>query len=139
MTQVIGENTRPGLVVDIDNTITIDESGVPYNDKRPNEAMIAKLKEYAAAGWEITLNSSRRMSTHRNDEARVVADIAATTIEWLQRHEVPYDGIRFGKPYAHEGFYVDDKSVRPSEFLRHSPTELRALIAADEKTCRDTK
>ncbi len=136
MPQVQAENARRGLVVDLDNTITIEEPAVAYADKRPNPAVIAKLREYAAAGWEITIASSRRMATHRGDEAKVLADVAGVTIAWLQRHAVPYHGLRFGKPYAHDGFYVDDKAVRPGEFLRASPAELRALLDADERAAQ---
>jgi capsule biosynthesis phosphatase len=54
-------------------------------------------------------------------------------IEWLRRHDVPYDELHIGKPWCGEdGFYVDDRAVRPSEFLSKSYEELRALVKNEE-------
>lgn len=115
------ENTSPVLVIDLDNTITIEEPGVPYPEKTPNLAVIEKMREFHAAGWEIIIYTSRRMQTFSNDEARIVADIGNITLDWLKNHNVPFDGLRFGKPYAHNGFYVDDKAMLPGEFLKMIP------------------
>jgi hypothetical protein len=71
------------------------------------------------------------MATHRNDEGKVLADVGAITLAWLREHGVPFHALRFGKPYAHEGFHVDDKAVRPGEFLAHAPADLRKLLDAD--------
>ena len=42
ITDVKSENDKPVLVIDLDNTITIDEPGVPYPDKKPKEGIIAE-------------------------------------------------------------------------------------------------
>jgi len=118
------ENLAPVMVVDLDNTITIEEPGTPYEDKQPNLPVIEKMRELAGAGCRLIIYSSRRMETFSSDEARVVADIAETTTRWLKRHEVPYHGLRFGKPYARNGLYVDDKAIRPDEFVRMSLAEI---------------
>lgn len=115
------ENYAPVLVMDLDGTITIDEPAISYADKAPNMAVIEKMREFAKAGWNIIIHTSRRMQTFGNDEARVVADTARVTQSWLERHQVPYNGLRFGKPYAHQGFYVDDKAVTPQRFLKMRP------------------
>jgi capsule biosynthesis phosphatase len=53
-------------------------------------------------------------------------------ITWLQRHQVPFDEIHVGKPWCgFDGFYVDDRAVRPSEFLTLSLTEIHALLAKE--------
>jgi hypothetical protein len=31
-----------------------------------------------------------------------------------------------------EGFYVDDNSIRPSEFMRYSLAEINTLLAAEK-------
>jgi len=52
---------------------------------------------------------------------------------WLERHEVPHDQVIVGKPWCgFEGFYVDDKTVRPSEFARMRHDEIQALLAAEK-------
>ena len=49
-------------------------------------------------------------------------------MEWLQRHEVPFDEIYVGKPWCgHEGFYVDDKAIRPDEFAKLSYDQIKDL------------
>lgn len=121
LAEVKAENARPVMVIDLDNTITIDEPGTPYPDKKPNRAVIDKMRAFRAAGWELVIFTSRRMETCGGDESRVLANVGQITLDWLSRHEVPFDGIRFGKPYARRGFYVDDKSMTPEAFLAMDP------------------
>jgi capsule biosynthesis phosphatase len=53
-------------------------------------------------------------------------------VDWLKRHEVPFDEIHVGKPWCgFDGFYVDDKAIRPTEFLSLTYDEIRALIGKD--------
>ena len=50
-------------------------------------------------------------------------------IEWLDKHNVPYDEIIVGKPWCGtDGFYIDDRAIRPSEFLRYDYNEIINLI-----------
>jgi capsule biosynthesis phosphatase len=59
-----------------------------------------------------------------------MANTAKMTMQWLDRHQVPYDEIHFGKPWASRvGFYVDDRCVRPDEFLSKTPEEIDALLS----------
>lgn len=120
------------LVIDLDNTITIEEKSVAYGEKQPNLAVIAKIREYKEKGYEIIINSARRMKTHKNEEAKVIAEIAQTTIIWLGKYNVPFDGIKFGKPFAENGFYVDDRAIRPNEFLTLSEEEILRIIGLKE-------
>ena len=49
-------------------------------------------------------------------------------LEWLDKWEIPYDEIIYGKPWpGHHGFYVDDRAVRPDEFLSHDFDELMEI------------
>lgn len=125
---VVAENYKKVLVIDIDDTLTIENPDDPYTDKKPRLDVITKLQEYKAKGYEIILHTARRMKTHKRDEAKVLADIGGITIDWLKKHNVPYDGIKLGKPYAENGFYVDDKTIRPDEFLRLSEIEIKRLL-----------
>ena len=39
-----------------------------------------------------------------------------------------FDEIVYGKVWpGHKGFYVDDRTVRPDEFLKYSPEELEEI------------
>jgi len=67
-----------------------------------------------------------------------MANTAKSTLGWLDRHRVPYDEIHFGKPWASKvGFYVDDRAVRPDEFLSMSREQIEILLAP--KTVPATK
>lgn len=119
----------PKLIVDVDNTITIHESAKEYSEKSPNLEVISKLHEYKKSGFEIILFTARNMYTHQGDLGKINAITAPTLVEWLAKHNVPYDGLILGKPWCGEGgFYVDDKAIRPSEFTELSYEEIKKLI-----------
>ncbi|HQH27219.1 MAG TPA: hypothetical protein PLP17_07470, partial [Oligoflexia bacterium] len=40
----------------------------------------------------------------------VLARQGLVTLEWLRRHEIPFDEIHFGKPHA--DVYIDDNALR---------------------------
>ena len=48
------------------------------------------------------------------------------------RHDIPFDEIHVGKPWCGtEGFYIDDRAIRPSEFVALSLGEIQTLIAGE--------
>jgi capsule biosynthesis phosphatase len=124
------------IVVDVDGTLCpVKRSDQEYCDLEPFEAMVAKLREYKANGFYIILYTSRNMRTYGGNIGLINANTAKTTMAWLDRHEIPYDEIHFGKPWASKiGFYVDDRAVRPDEFLRLSASEIDALLTPRKKT-----
>lgn len=120
------------LVFDLDGTLALDEPGVPYEQRRPNAEVIARLHEYRAQGFEIIICSARNMRTHQNSVGRINALTLPGILAWLNAHGVPYDEIHVGKPWCGtDGFYIDDKAVRPSEFARLSYEEIQVLLAAE--------
>ncbi|HWX46636.1 MAG TPA: HAD hydrolase family protein [Roseomonas sp.] len=117
------------LVMDLDGTLTIDDPAVPYPDKAPNRAVIEQLRAYKAEGFEIVIATARNMRTHNGNIGRINAQTLPVILEWLRRHDVPYDEVHVGKPWCgHDGFHVDDKALRPDEFARLSYAEVRALL-----------
>lgn len=122
----------PRLVIDLDGTLTLDEDGVPYPDKRPNAAVVRKLRDYKALGFEIVVFTARNMRTHKGQIGLINVHTLPIVLEWLRVHSVPFDEVIMGKPWCGtDGFYVDDKSIRPSEFARLTPDEVRALLAVE--------
>jgi capsule biosynthesis phosphatase len=70
------------------------------------------------------------MRTYGGNMGLITARTAKMTMEWLDRYQVPYDEIHFGKPWASRiGFYVDDRAIRPSEFLSMTQAEIETLLA----------
>ena len=118
------------LVVDLDGTLTIDDPNIPYSEKLPNLALIGKLRTYREQGFEIVIATARNMRTHNGNIGKINALTLPVIIEWLSQHNVPYDEIHIGKPWCgHEGFHIDDKSLRPDEFINLSYSEITALLA----------
>lgn len=120
------------LVMDLDGTLTLDEPGVPYPEKRPNLAVIARLRAYQAEGFTIVIHTARNMRTHAGDIGRINLHTLPVVLEWLRRHGVPHDEVLVGKPWCGtEGFYVDDRAIRPSEFVALDRAGIAALLSRE--------
>ena len=120
------------LVFDLDGTLTHDDPGPPYPERRPNAAVVEKLRAYAAAGFEIVIASSRNMRTYEGQIGKINAHTLPGVLDWLTRHDVPFHEVHVGKPWCGtDGFYVDDKAIRPSEFVALSLEQIHALLAQE--------
>ncbi len=118
------------LVVDIDGTLCgVKTSDQSYSDLKPRKEMLQKLSEYHQKGYRILLFTSRNMNTYKNNLGQINKHTAPVLLEWLAKWEVTYDEILFGKPWPRKwGFYIDDRAVRPDEFLCLSEEEIQKLI-----------
>jgi len=121
------------LVVDVDGTLCrIKGPEDDYATLACDPQMKARLNELHEQGWRIILSSSRGMRTHDGNQGAILRHVLPVLTAWLDEHEVPYDEIWMGKPWpGHDGFYIDDRTVRPREFLSHSLEELTAICARD--------
>jgi len=120
------------LIIDLDDTITLSAQD-GYENALPNLALITRLREYRADGFEIVISTSRNVRTFEGNIGKINAHTLPVIVAWLEKHAVPFDEIHVGKPWCGlEGFYVDDKSTRPSEFLRHSLQDIHALLALEK-------
>ena len=119
------------IVMDVDGTLCpVKRSAEEYEDLEPYADMLDKLREYKREGFYIILYTSRNMRTYGGNMGLIIANTAKKTMQWLDRHQIPYDEIHFGKPWASRvGFYVDDRAVRPDEFLRLNRQEIEDLLA----------
>ena len=87
--------------------------------------MLAKLREYKEGGAKIVLFTSRNMNSYNGNIGLINANTAKVLLQWLDKWDIPYDEIIYGKPWpGHHGFYVDDRTIRPDEFLKYSVDEL---------------
>jgi capsule biosynthesis phosphatase len=116
------------IIVDLDGTITVDEPGVPYPEKRPNVALIQKLVQYQNSGYKIVIYTARNMRKYDSDIEKIKLKTLPEIENWLKNHAVPYDEIYIGKQWCDEGFYIDDKSIRPSEFISLSEDQILKLV-----------
>jgi capsule biosynthesis phosphatase len=121
------------IVIDVDGTLCAkkraDES---YEDVVPAADVVATLKEYRQQGFYVILATSRNMNTYSGNVGLITANTAKTLMAWLDRHSIAYDELHVGKPWGGKGgFYVDDKAIRPDEFVRLSYQEILAIIGED--------
>lgn len=110
------------IVFDLDDTICFPnhnekDTHSKYALAEPNKTLILRMKELKQVGYYIVIHSARRMVTHKGDIDKVVADVGQVTIDWLKKHNVPYDELRFGKPYS-STWYVDDKAMNLEQFFK---------------------
>ncbi len=116
------------LIFDIDDTLCNTQNS-DYTNAKPILAMVEKLREYHSQGFTIVLNTSRNMRTYSGNVGEINKNTLPIIIEWLARHDVPYDEIYVGKPWCgFEGFYIDDKAIRPKEFLDLSYDDICKLL-----------
>lgn len=117
------------FVFDIDGTLCpIKEKGQEYIDLVPYADMVEKLREYKAGGAKIVLFTSRNMNSYGGNIGLINANTAKVLLQWLDKWDIPYDEIIYGKPWpGKRGFYVDDRAVRPDEFLKYSEEELKSI------------
>ena len=117
------------LVMDIDGTLCpIKKKDEEYADLVPFDDMVNKLRECKADGARIVLYSSRNMNSYNGNIGLINKNTAPVLHEWLKKWDIPYDEIVFGKVWpGHKGFYVDDRSVRPDEFMKYTPDELNDI------------
>ncbi len=126
-------STDKVLVVDVDGTLCpIKGSGESYADLPVNEPLRDRLIELHAEGWRIVLSSARGMRTYDGNAGEIAKHVLPTLLTWLAQNNVPFDEINVAKPWpGHNGFYIDDRTVRPREFLEHTFEELNAICERD--------
>lgn len=116
------------LIIDLDNTITIHNNELCYEEMKPNLEVVLSMKKYHSLGYKITIFTARNMRTYTEDINKIKKYTLPKIIKWLNRYNIPYDDIIVGKVWCDEGFYVDDKAIRPSEFVNLSEEEILKII-----------
>jgi capsule biosynthesis phosphatase len=125
--------TEKAIVVDVDGTLCpIKQPDERYPDLLPEPRMLARIRALHQEGWRIILHSARGMRTHDGNAGQITKHVAPTLLQWLAEHDIPFDELHLGKPWPGKlGMYVDDRAVRPREFVELSFAELEALMDRD--------
>ncbi len=123
------------FVFDIDGTLCpIKKKEERYEDLVPYRNMVEKLRFYKENGAKIVLFTSRNMNSYNGNIGVINKKTARILLDWLDKWDIPYDEIIYGKPWpGHKGFYVDDRTVRPDEFLSCSVDELDGICRASRE------
>lgn len=116
------------LIFDLDDTLCKTQRG-DYANAEPITEVVDKLRDYHAQGFTIVINTSRNMRTYEGNIGAINKNTLPIIIDWLARHNIPYDELYVGKPWCgFEGFYVDDKAIRPDELVNLSYVEICQLL-----------
>ena len=117
------------FVFDIDGTICpIKKKEEKYEDLIPYRNVVEKIRYYKNNGARIVLYTSRNMNSYNGNLGLINKNTAPILTAWLAKWEIPYDEIVYGKVWpGHKGFYVDDRTIRPDEFLNYSVEELNEI------------
>ena len=103
-------NNKLRICFDLDNTlVTYPKIKDDYNSVEPIQKNINFLNYLKKFGHTIIIHTARRMKTHNGNQGKLLADIGKITFDTLQKFNIQYDEIYFGKPYAH--FYIDDNAI----------------------------
>lgn len=99
------------IVIDLDGTICpIRKENESYSDLIPLPYAVEKIRKLKADGHYIIIQTARNMGTQNSNIGRVMRNIGKITLEWLDKYDVVYDEIYFGKPNG--DLYIDDRALR---------------------------
>ena len=103
-------NEKLRICFDLDNTlVSYPIIKDDYSSVEPIQKNINKLKYFKKLGHYIIIYTARRMKTHNGNVGAIIADIGKITINTLEKFDIPYDELFFGKPFA--DFYIDDLAI----------------------------
>lgn len=123
----------PVLVFDVDGTICpLRQKGQSYEDIEPYFDVVARIREYKRQGFIISFDTARNMGTHENNLGKINCDTLPKLIKWLDKWEIPYDELHVGKCWPRSGFIVDDKAIRPDEFMKYTYEEILRITGQSE-------
>lgn len=130
------ENECTGMtfVFDIDGTICpVKGEGESYADLEPFPEIVESMRQLRERGARIVISTSRNMRTCNGNLGRINLTTAATLLPWLEKWHIPCDELYYAKPWpGHCGVYVDDRAVRPDEFLARPLDELEEVCRASQ-------
>jgi capsule biosynthesis phosphatase len=99
------------ICIDLDGVVAgFKGEGQTYADVQPMPGAIEKLRSFKTHGHRIILYTARHMKSCEGNVGLVIARVGKVTLDWLKQHDIPYDEIHFGKPWA--DVYIDDNAFR---------------------------
>jgi capsule biosynthesis phosphatase len=95
---------------DLDNTlVTFPKIKNDYTSVDPIQQNIDIARYLHSLGHTIIIYTARRMNTHKGNVGKILADVGKITFDTLEKFNIPYDEIIFGKPHA--DYYIDDLAI----------------------------
>jgi capsule biosynthesis phosphatase len=111
------------IVIDLDGTIcTLKQKHETYADVLLKPGAVEFIKKLRTEGHYIIIQTARNMATCESNVGKVMKNVGKVTLEWLEKNDVEYDEIFFGKPNAH--LYIDDRAFRFEDWQNMNIIEL---------------
>lgn len=105
------------IVFDIDDTICSNVRKLGYENCVPDFEVIKKINHlHDDLGFTIILHTARGMVSCNGDIDKIIARNKKVLVDWLDKYDVHYDELIFGKPIA--DLYVDDKALNVVDFKK---------------------
>ena len=99
------------IVIDLDGTIcTLRQKHETYADVLVKPGAAELIKKLRKEGNYIIIQTARNMATCEANLGKVMKNVGKVTLEWLDKHNIEYDEIYFGKPNG--DLYIDDRALR---------------------------
>ncbi len=125
------------ICIDLDGVIcSLRSKNESYAELTPIEGSVEKLRALRAAGHIIIIYTARHMRTCEGNVGKVLARQGLVTLDWLQRNNIEFDELYFGKPWA--DIYIDDNALRFSSWDQISGSGAN-LPKSNEVTQREQK
>lgn len=102
------------IVFDIDDTICNNKNR-DYENAIPFKNVIDKINKLHEQGVKIVLYTSRGMVSCKGDINKIIEKNKDVLERWLEKNDVKYDELIFGKPLG--DMYIDDKAMNVREFI----------------------
>ncbi len=99
------------ICIDLDGVICeLRSENQKYSELKPIYGAVEAIRALRQSGHYIILYTARHMKTTQANVGAVLAKQGKVTLDWLEKHQVEYDEIFFGKPHAE--IYIDDLAKR---------------------------
>lgn len=99
------------IVIDLDGVICHlkNNSTDSYSDLKPIDGAIETIKKLQKNGHYLIIYTARNMQTYESNLGKVMKNVGKVTLDWLEKYNIKYDEIYFGKPNA--DIYIDDRAL----------------------------
>lgn len=99
------------ICIDLDGTICeFKRDGQTYADVLPKSGAKDMIDALKKSGHTIIINTARNMQTQGHNVGKVMKNVGKITLDWLDKNDIQYDEIFFGKPNA--DITIDDRAIR---------------------------
>lgn len=133
-------NPRPAIVFDVDGTICPHkQKDQTYDQLVPFHDVVTKMWELRDIGFDIILDTARNMQTYDGNIGRINAYTLPELVAWLKMWDIPYDEIHIGKAWPKMGYVIDDRAIRPTEFLSMSHLQIMNMLSDENEKMHSIK